>query len=322
MDLWHSYGDERLRSEAKLVRGEWHHIALEIGPPTSTQGVGITQSFTLYVDGKEQAQADWLPAQEQYSILKLGYPNPSNISAPLEGALDEIGLYKSGEGCMTAADLYRREGIPTFVDERIVDFSHTTLVWYSLTSPREVAARSVRFFSSMAMTRRFLREHSPDLVHLNSSTLASCAIAAKREGIPVVWHIREPLSRGHLSLRQTLLRRAIHRYADRVVAIGNHEADQLIRDDRVRVIYNFVDFTLFDRALSGENFREEMGARSETRLVGMLGGVSRVKGTKEFVEALPFVRRALPEVKFIVLGGLPDPRARRRPGSCWREAPG
>jgi glycosyltransferase involved in cell wall biosynthesis len=106
-------------------------------------------------------------------------------------------------------------------------------------------------------------------------------------------------------VRRALFRHLIHCYADRVVAICQDNAHQLIPSDRIRVIYNFVDFALFDRRISGAGFRQELGLSPGAPVVLMLGGVAIPKGTWPFVQALPLVQQYLPDVHFVVAGAVP-----------------
>jgi hypothetical protein len=123
-------------------------------------------------------------------------------------------------------DLYRNEGIDTHVAAdlagRIDDFSHTTLEWYNLKHWWPLPGRLLRFPASVRHAQRIVERFKPDLVHVNSSTLAAAVIGTRRAGVPIVWHIREPLARGYLGLRRAWLRGIIHRAANRVVAISEH----------------------------------------------------------------------------------------------------
>jgi glycosyltransferase involved in cell wall biosynthesis len=96
-----------------------------------------------------------------------------------------------------------------------------------------------------------------------------------------------------------------------VIAICQNDADQLIQDGKVRVVYNFVDFAQFDRSLEPGSLRQEFGLSQDERLVVMLGGLNPSKGTWEFVQALSLVRRAIPNVHFLVLGHFPGFRGNR-----------
>lgn len=212
-----------------------------------------------------------------------------------------------------AADLYRAEGIETYVEPRIRDFSHTTLEWYGGRDLWRLPGRLLSLIPSIWRTRALIRRLRPDLVHLNSSVLAPCAIACRREGVPLVWHIREPLAHGYLGLRRAWLRRTVDRCASRVVAISRHDAEQLILGERVRVIYNFVDFSEFDRTLSGEAVRAEFAIPPDAPLVLMLGGVSPPKGTLTLVRALPALVGAVPDVRVVIAGPPLPPES-----SAWR----
>jgi glycosyltransferase involved in cell wall biosynthesis len=209
-------------------------------------------------------------------------------------------------------DLYRAEGIETRVEEGISDFSHTTLEWYGGRAWWRLPGKLLRIPASIRRTRRLVEEVAPDLVHLNSSTLAPVALGCARAGVPVVWHIREPLARGYLGVRRGLIRRVIHRHAVRVVAISQHDADQLIPSERICVIHNFVDFDQFDRDLSGDAVRAELGIDLGAPVVVMLGGIAEPKGTLVLMRALPQLLRQVPNVRVIVAG--PPPRRLNEPG--------
>ena len=203
-------------------------------------------------------------------------------------------------------ELFRREGLQTVVAQGLDDFSHTTLEWYGGADLWRLPGKVLRFWPSLIRTRRYLRDLRPDLVHLNSSTLAGPARAAFREGLPLVWHIREPIADGYLGLRRAWLRHHIHADAGRVIAISQFDASRLIASDRVRVIYNFVDFAEYDRSIDAGAARATLDLTPSQHVVAMLGGVARPKGTLPFVRSLPLVRRAIPNVRFLIAG--PKPR--------------
>ena len=204
-----------------------------------------------------------------------------------------------------SATRFRAEGIRTITGTGIDHFGHTRLAWYSLRRPDVLLGKVVRFWPSVLRTERIVRELAPTLVHLNTSGLPASAIGAKRAGVPLVWHIREPLHPGYLGMRRALFRRIIDRYADQVIAICQDNARQLIPSDRIRVIYNFCDLALFDRTLSGVAIRDELGLGPSARAVLMLGGVAIPKGTWPLVQALPLVHRHLPDVHLVIAGSVP-----------------
>ncbi|NDJ51538.1 MAG: glycosyltransferase family 4 protein [Chloroflexi bacterium] len=209
-------------------------------------------------------------------------------------------------------DLYRGEGIETQVEPRISDFSHTELEWYGGRDLWRLPIKVARILPSLGQMRRLLRQLQPDLVHLNSSTLAYLTSACHRENIPCVLHIREPITQGYLGLRRSWLRRVIARNASEVVAISQHDANQLILKSNVHVIHNFVDFNSFDRHLDGGAVREALGIDPAQAIITMLGGVAEPKGTLTLIKALPELVQAVPEVKVLIAG--PPPKALSEPG--------
>jgi glycosyltransferase involved in cell wall biosynthesis len=205
----------------------------------------------------------------------------------------------------TVVDTYRAEGIETHAVEGIADFSHTELEWYGGSDLWRLPIQAARFWPSLIATRRYLHQFKPDLVHLNSSTLSASARAAWREQIPIVWHIREPIHNGYLGIRRNWLTHHIEHDSARVISISNYDASRLRSSPKVRVIYNFVDFNIFDRTISLGESRQRLNLTPAQNIVTMLGGTAYAKGTLTFVKALPIVRKALPNTKFLVVGQPP-----------------
>jgi len=213
-------------------------------------------------------------------------------------------------------DLYRAEGIETHVDPGISDFSHTNLEWYGGLDWWRLPGKLLQLVPSIVRTRAVIQRLAPDIVHLNSSTLTPCALACSYERVPVVWHIREPLAQGVLGFRRALIRTVIDRVAAQVIAISQYDADQLTPSDRIRVIYNFVDFSQFDRTLSGEDVRHEFGIPDDAPVVVMLGGVARPKGTRTLIQALPEILRNAPDTVVLIAGPPPV----ERDSQSWKAA--
>jgi glycosyltransferase involved in cell wall biosynthesis len=202
-------------------------------------------------------------------------------------------------------DMYRSISVETHVLDGVTNFSHTELEWYGGAQLWRLPIQLAGFGPAVAALRRAIRQHGPDLVHLNSSSLPAAAEAARREGRPVVWHIREPLHSGYLGWRREWLKRRIARDGTRVIAISEYDASRLLPSPNIRVIHNFVDFQIFDRALSPGEARRKLNLTPAVNVVTLLGGVAYPKGTLPFVQALPRVRKQVPNTKFLVAGPPP-----------------
>ena len=239
-----------------------------------------------------------------------------------------------------AAELYRKEGLPV----RIVpgpDLSHTELVWFrwwqfprllsrlftsaplffrlreTLREEIEIGGRrsevgglspksAVPSSSSADDRQSEIRNQKSEipLVHLNSSTLAVAALAARSLGLPVVWHIREPLARGYLGLRRTLLRAAIRRCPDAVIAICDNDATQLGKTPPglVHVVHNFVDFTQFDASRPKGELRKELGISEHSPILLFLGGSALTKGAGILIGAASRILSRAPKTHLVVAG--------------------
>ncbi|NLE44831.1 MAG: glycosyltransferase family 4 protein [Chloroflexi bacterium] len=205
-----------------------------------------------------------------------------------------------------AAQCYREAGVPTITGRHIDHFDHSLLAWYSLRRVDVLARKLATFYPSVVNTERVVREIGVDIVHLNASVLPASAIGAKRAGVPVVWHIREPIHPGYIGLRQMILRKIIDSCADRAIAICQDNARQLIPSERTQVIYNFVDFDKFDRRIVTTTPLIGADSTEPAHIVLMLGGVAIPKGTEPFVQALPLVLSKLPNTHFVIAGPVPE----------------
>ena len=211
-----------------------------------------------------------------------------------------------------AAELFRGDGIEMIVDERMHDFSHTNVLWYPWWQWPKTVLRLAQFPGTYIRARRFLASRRFDLVHLNTSPLTAFGLAARREGIPVVWHIREPLQRGYLGLRRAVIRRIIDRCADVVIPICRYDADQLLPSSRITVVYNFIDFAQWNDSIDGGAVRKEFGIPDDAPVALMLGGMNPIKGTAVFVEAALRVLNDRPDAMFLIAGPMVEANFRNR----------
>jgi len=203
------------------------------------------------------------------------------------------------------ADLFRRSGLEVHIWSKVSDFMHANGGWYPLHDPRGMKAFAnhlVRFLPSALRAKKAIMSINPDLVHLNSSTLVTVAIGARWAGVPCVWHVREVVHNGYLGLRRFLLRRAVNTLPDAVIYVC--EASRIALQDQGlgEVIYNFVDFTRFDRNITGKQIRRELGLVPTDKVVLLLGGLNNVKGARELVLAMNRLRIRLPDARCVIAG--------------------
>lgn len=129
---------------------------------------------------------------------------------------------------------------------------------------------------------KILKEEHVDLVHINTSYSYFGAFAAKRAGIPYVWHIREFLEEDQGN--RFYFPRYSHRLMSRaslVIAISNsiyEKYSKVITKEKIKVIYNGIDTEQF--YMPGRHIFKD----SQITLC-YVGGLSELKGTDDLIEA-------------------------------------
>jgi glycosyltransferase involved in cell wall biosynthesis len=194
-----------------------------------------------------------------------------------------------------AAELFRAAGA-TVHTGTVAGFTH---IWAStyrgrrwLLLGRELArlpAHAVRF-------RRTLRDGGFGLVHLNDSPLIPAARLARRERLPVVWHLRSSLPDGGGDRRSAFVRAAIRRYATASVAIDEDVAS--VFGVGSAVVPNSVDLDRFrpgDRAAA----KAAVGLPPDVPVASFFGFLYPSKGFREFIRAAAHA----PEARYLVVGG-------------------
>lgn len=195
-------------------------------------------------------------------------------------------------------DVFRKHGIKTLVAKGLTEFSHTTGEYVHFGNPRGWL-KAANYLPSVIGTYRLLKRLRPDIVHLNSSTLTPQLVGAKLAGVPAVWHIREHIVKGHFGLRRWLHKVLARYVADAVIFILKSEAEKFGCPNNTHVVYNFVDFDEYDRY---KRDPEQLTRPGGSRTVVMLGGVAKIKGTLEYVQAYSLVKQRIGQVRFLVVG--------------------
>ncbi len=209
----------------------------------------------------------------------------------------------------TVVQALRDNSFPAQLERRIRRLSSTVMtdpIW----SPRgalETIALGPTLIRSIRAARETIGAVRPEVVHLNMAPLAPVAIAASQLGVPVVWHIRESLNLRGAPVRGRFNREIIRRYATRIVAINHETLRQLQPVAEAEVIYDGVPLDEFSPEFDGEAFRRSLGYSRDKILIGVLNGVSWIKGTLVYARAARIALSANPQVRFINVGEYDTP---------------
>lgn len=198
-----------------------------------------------------------------------------------------------------AADLFREAGAIVHTGA-VAGFTH---IWASTYRGRRwllFARELARLPSHVHQFRNTLRHNRFELVHFNDSPLIPAAWLARKEGLPVVWHLRSALPEEGHDRRSGLIRRAIRRLATRAIAINRDVAE--VFDVAAAVVPNSVDLQRFrpgDRA----GARHALGLPRDRPVVSFFGFIYPSKGFREFIEAAARLRDRGVEASYLVVGG-------------------
>ncbi len=209
-----------------------------------------------------------------------------------------------------AADLFRNEGIETYIGKGIHHLAHTTGVWYPIKYLPMFLYRLFLFPISILNAYRFLKSNHFDYVHLNGSGLLAVAIAARLRKTPVLLHVLEHLHPGYIGLRRFILTRLLIKFSDAIVFICNADARVFPPSPKIHVVYDGIDPGEFDPGKVSGSAALSSVIPGNARVAGMLGGIHPIKGTLEFVKAAARVVRQFPDTHFIILGVVPQKKTR------------
>lgn len=137
------------------------------------------------------------------------------------------------------------------------------------------------------------------LAHVNSAVPFAkyVAIAARLAGIPVVWHIREPLE----DKRMHRQRRWVRALASRIVVLTRPQADFFAAPKKTTRIFNGVDVARF-RCTEAGSARRALGYADDEFVFVQVGSIEANKGQSRSVQALAAILAEFPRARLLVVG--------------------
>lgn len=171
-----------------------------------------------------------------------------------------------------------------------------------------VAAENPLDLAEVARLRGVLRRVRPDVVnaHLFRATVLAAPLA-RWYGARVVetYHGREGWRQGRRGA--FLPDRLVARFVDHVIAVSAAARAFLIegkgyRADRISVVPNGRDLSVFRPGQAREAVRKELGLDGTVPLVGVVGRLEPQKGHTYLLEAWPAVLRDFPDARLLVAG--------------------
>ncbi len=137
-----------------------------------------------------------------------------------------------------------------------------------------------------------LKRFDVDVVYLNSSVLSDWALAAKKENLKVVMHLRETFTSGYFGIRKSLIKKSIINNTDYLISISKYNAEKLGIDKNYKVVYNYADkrFFLFER-------KKTSPVHSQIKIL-YVGGYSYIKGFITIVNSIKYINNKNYQILF------------------------
>ncbi len=211
-----------------------------------------------------------------------------------------------GSGVETVVVIPRGERLfGSLLDESGIPWYELDLVRPRQTSdPRAHLQYARHFWSNVVAVRTLLKQERIDLVHANGLCNLQAPLAARLEGIPLVWHLNDVgTPRLLVRLFLPLLRRWASAVAMSAKAVSSYYfPEPMATDGRFFVLYPPVDCRRFHPEVDGTGVRAELGIDPSAPVVGVVGNLNPDKGFHHFLRAVPSIKRSFPDAKFMIVG--------------------
>lgn len=149
-----------------------------------------------------------------------------------------------------------------------------------------------------------LKQTNPDLV-VTKGLFSHFygGLAARKLGIPCIWHVQDFISERFVGLYRRAFGLAARWLPDRIVADGAAIGRQLRSvENRVSIILNGVDTDVFRPGLDGASLRAELDLPEGAFVIGHVGRMTPWKGQHYLLEAFARIAREVPNTYLVFVG--------------------
>jgi glycosyltransferase involved in cell wall biosynthesis len=153
--------------------------------------------------------------------------------------------------------------------------------------------------------KNFLLQAAPDLVVTKGlSSHFSGGWAARKLGIPCVWHVQDLISERTLGIYRRAFALAARSLPQHIVVDGIAIERQLPGSlrSRISVVHNGIDTHVFRPGLDGSGVREELRIPKDHLVVGNAARITPWKGQHHLIEAFARIAGDQPNVTLLLAG--------------------
>ena len=189
------------------------------------------------------------------------------------------------------------------LDKMISQFKDVNISYHSLgvlrkkyLNPLGLINRLVANVKAIKFLSKYIKDHSIDLVYTNTSTILCGGIAAKKNGVPSLFHIHE-IPTGN-KLYEFLSGKIINWYSSKVLTVSNSVKQHWLKyidDKKITRIYNGIVFKKTDSIIKLERDQEDFVITSVARLIPYKGHGYLIDVANELVKKST-------KFKFLIVG--------------------
>ena len=163
-------------------------------------------------------------------------------------------------------------------------------------NPLGLINRLVTNIKAIAFLSKYIKDHSIDLVYTNTSTILSGGIAAKKNGVPSIFHIHE-IPTGN-KLYEFFSGKIINWYSSKVLTVSNSVKKHWLKyidDKKIERIYNGIIFSKTDSLVELERDQDDFVITSVARIIPY-------KGHKYLIDIADELIKKSTKFKFLIVG--------------------
>ena len=189
------------------------------------------------------------------------------------------------------------------LDKMISQIKGIDVSYYSLgvlrkkyLNPLGLINRLVANIKAIKFLSNYIKHNSIDLVYTNTSTILCGGIAAKKNGVPNIFHIHE-IPTGN-KLYEFLSGKIINRYSSKVLTVSNSVKKHWLKyidDKKIERIYNGIILSETDSLIKLEKDQDDFVITSVARIIPY-------KGHRYLIEIANELIKKSTKFKFLIVG--------------------
>jgi len=163
-------------------------------------------------------------------------------------------------------------------------------------NPLGLINRLVANVKAIAFLSNYIKDHSIDLVYTNTSTILCGGIAAKRTGVPSLFHVHE-IPTGN-KLYEFFSGKIINRYSSKILTVSNSVKKHWLKyidDKKIERIYNGIIFSKTNSLIKLERDQDDFVITSVARLIPY-------KGHKYLIDIADELVKKSTKFKILIVG--------------------